>query len=72
MWEVRAVPGRREELLRWVEAAVTREADIYLGGEDRIVVIARGAERLPDPPEELLARPVHQWPFRHYRRVAGV
>ncbi|TNC24659.1 hypothetical protein FG385_17340 [Amycolatopsis alkalitolerans] len=71
MWEVRATPGRRDELLRWVESAVDRDADIYLGGEERIVVIVRGAERLPEPPEDLLARPVHQWPFRHYRTVTG-
>lgn len=71
MWEVRAVPGRRDDLLRWVEATVQREADIYLGGQDRIVVIARGVAKLPDPPEELVARPVHQWPFQHHRRVAG-
>lgn len=69
MWEVRATAGRREELLRWVEATLDRDADIYLGGEERIVVIVRGVAKLPEPPAELLARPVHQWPFQHHRRV---
>ncbi|GAB2975678.1 hypothetical protein LWP59_31950 [Amycolatopsis acidiphila] len=71
MWEVRATPGRREELLRWVEDTLDRDADIYLGGEERIVVIARGVEKLPEPPAELLARPVHQWPFEHHGTVKG-
>lgn len=71
MWEVRAAPGRRAELLRWVDETVDRDADIYLGGEERIVVIARGLEKLPDPPPELLHRPVHQWPFQHHRTVRG-
>jgi hypothetical protein len=71
MWEVRAAPGRREELLRWVEDTVHRDAEIYLGGEERIVVIARGVEKLPDPPEKLLARTVHEWPFEHYGRVTS-
>jgi hypothetical protein len=71
MWEVRAAPGRRDELLAWVDDTIRRDADIYLGGQDRIVVIARGVEKLPEPPEQLLARPVHQWPFQHHRSVSG-
>ncbi|MFI5607739.1 hypothetical protein [Amycolatopsis sp. NPDC051903] len=83
MWEVRAAPGRQQDLLAWVEAtavpalAATPDlaaADVYLGGQDRVVVIARWSAttppRLPDPPEDLLARPVAQWPFQHHNRIA--
>ncbi|MEV4597073.1 hypothetical protein AB0K15_06680 [Amycolatopsis sp. NPDC049253] len=81
MWEVRAAPGRQQDLLAWVEATAVPEltatehfagADVYLGGQDRVVVIARWTAvppRLPDPPEELLARPVAQWPFQHHSTV---
>ncbi|HWD03823.1 MAG TPA: hypothetical protein VG674_15380 [Amycolatopsis sp.] len=83
MWEVRAAPGKQQELLAWVETTAVpaltatdglAAADVYLGGQDRVVVIARWGDatpaRLPDPPEDLLARPTSQWPFRHHRRVA--
>lgn len=78
MWEVRAEPGKRGELLRWVEEIALptlsgyRSLDVYLGGPDRIVVIGRWdgeAGRLPEPPADLLARPAAQWPFRHHRTV---
>jgi hypothetical protein len=75
MWEARVVPGRRDDLLRWVERTVlpalagSGTAEVYSGGEDRFVVIVRWSAapgRLPDPPEGLLARAAHQWPFRHH------
>lgn len=81
MWEARAVEGGQHALLDWVERtglpAITGgerflDADVYLGGQDRVVVIAHWHEqagRLPDPPSELLARPVAQWPFSRHRRV---
>ncbi|MDQ0379557.1 hypothetical protein [Amycolatopsis thermophila] len=69
MWEVRAAPGRRDELLAWVESAIPGPAEVYLGGPDRVVVIARGVSRLPEPPPELLARPVAQWPFTFHRSL---
>jgi antibiotic biosynthesis monooxygenase (ABM) superfamily enzyme len=85
MWEVRAEPGRQQELLAWVEERAVPElvrspgflaADIYLGGQDRVVAIARfdaghAPARLPDPPTDVLARSAHQWPFRFHRSVSS-
>src|SRR5262249_32893619 len=80
MWEVRAAEGHREELAAWVEehalssvaaTAGFQGAEVYLGGQDRVVVIAHWsgeAGRFPDPPEEFLARPVAQWPFQFHRK----
>jgi hypothetical protein len=80
MWEARTPPEARTRLLEWAKHTLvpllTRtpgylEADLYLGGPDRVVLIARFEStppRLPDPPTELLTRPVHQWPFTHHLR----
>lgn len=72
MWEVRAAPGRLAELLAWVGALTVPaggSADLYTAADDRVVLILRTpgapAPHLPDPPAELLARPVHAWPFTH-------
>ncbi len=73
MWEARAPEGKRDELLAWVRAhgvPALRERGcedlaVYRSA-DRVVVIAHFAGepvRLPEPPEELSARPPHQWPF---------
>ena len=75
MWEVRAAPGRRDELVTWVHDIVLPEiftlrgpvaADVYTG-EDHVVVIVHStvSPELPAPPPELIARPPEQWPFRH-------
>jgi hypothetical protein len=77
MWEARARTGKQDDLLRWVEETALPaldgcHTDVYLGGQDRVVVIARspvGPPRLPDPPDDLLERPAHQWPFRHHRTL---
>jgi hypothetical protein len=80
MWEARTQPETRNRLLEWAECTLvpflTRipgylEADLYLGGPDRIVLIARFESKpphLPGPPSELIARPVHQWRFTHHVR----
>ncbi|GAA4833830.1 hypothetical protein [Saccharopolyspora rosea] len=80
MWEVRAADGRLAELLDWIDAtalpflreqSALRAVDVYRSTEDRAVVIASfhgPPVSLPEPPAELLRRPVHQWPFR---RVGG-
>ncbi|GAA1682715.1 hypothetical protein GCM10009830_32360 [Glycomyces endophyticus] len=72
MWEAKAAEGRGAALLRWVlddgvhaiaDPAVRTE--VFVSG-DRVVVVAVGdapPRRLPDPPEELVARPPHAWPF---------
>lgn len=79
MWEARAQPGRLEALLRWVDETALprlrddpecRDVDVYIGGQDRAVLIVRyrsAVANLPEPPADLLSRPVHQWPFRHRR-----
>ncbi|MCF6524129.1 hypothetical protein [Streptomyces sp. JJ36] len=74
MWEARAAEGRDQELLTWCRAQVLvpapprRETFAAPGG--RVLVITwwsadLDAElpELPDPPEELSARPVHRWRF---------
>lgn len=83
MWEVHTDAGRREEVLAWVEDRATPElaggpgfqsADIYLGGQDRVVVVARydaghAPAQLLEVPTDVLTSSVHQWPFRFHRSV---
>ena len=79
MWEVRAADGKVGEVLAWIEGNVVpflshqqdcRAVDVYRSDQDRAVVIAHfggSPVDLPEPPDELVARPVHQWPFEHVR-----
>ena len=81
MWEVRAVEGQQEQLLTWIgnnvvpllsHQAGCRNVDVYRSDGQRVVVIAHfdGAPaELPEPPEALVARPVHQWPFERVRSI---
>jgi hypothetical protein len=73
MWEVRAAPGRRDELVEWVHDIAMPEilalpgpvaANVY-AGEDHVVVIVHCTvqPKLPAPPPELITRPPEQWPF---------
>lgn len=72
MWEAKAAEGRGAELLRWVlDEGVRAVADpevrteVFIAG-DRVVVVAVGdgaPRRLPDPPEDLVERAPHAWPF---------
>jgi hypothetical protein len=78
MWEARTRREARTRLVEWVKHTLVPclhetpgylEADLFLGGPDRVVLIARFESpppRLPAPPAELLARPVHQWRFTHH------
>lgn len=71
MWEARAVDGARERLLAWVRdradelmgGAERRELFVADGG--RVVLIAVGPDLpgLPEPPDDLVARPPHAWTF---------
>lgn len=79
MWEVRADEGKVGEVITWIEGNVVpflghqhgcRSVDVYRSAEDRAVVIAHfdgEPVNLPEPPGELVARAVHQWPFEHVR-----
>jgi hypothetical protein len=77
MWEAVAAPGHLPDLLEWIDEqavpAVRRAAhplsiDAYTASDERAVLIIRfeGCPvGIPDPPEHLMLRPAHQWPFRH-------
>jgi hypothetical protein len=69
MWEVRAAPGRVDELVAYVQAHADAAAQVYRseGAEPRVVVIDPTGRGLPDVPDELLARPPHVWPFERVR-----
>ncbi|MFG3026205.1 UbiD family decarboxylase domain-containing protein [Streptomyces sp. NPDC048254] len=50
------------------------DAGTYLGGQDRVVLIAHFTSApppLPAPPDDLLLRSVHQWPFRRHATCRG-
>ncbi|MFG2354599.1 hypothetical protein [Streptomyces sp. NPDC048521] len=74
MWEARAAEGRGEELLAWVRGQrlgrdpVRRET--FRAPQDRVLVITwweapydASLPELPDPPGDVVTRPVHRWRF---------
>ncbi|GAA3857286.1 hypothetical protein [Streptomyces sedi] len=73
MWEAKAAPGRGEALLEWARARALDPAperrETFTAPRDRVLVITWWPENvaeppeLPDPPEELRARPPHRWRF---------
>lgn len=76
MWEARAAAGRGPELLAWARAQrldpPPARRETFTAPPDRVLVVtwwpadAPGHQRppeLPDPPRELLHRPVHRWRF---------
>ncbi|WP_327122630.1 hypothetical protein [Streptomyces sp. NBC_01727] len=83
MWEARAQAGRQGDLLAYAEQTAVPtllsdssclDADIYLGGQDRVVLIVHFTGTppcLPDPPAGVLLRSVHQWPFRRHATHRG-
>ncbi len=70
MWEVRAAPGRADELVAFVLAAADPAAQVYrsAGPEPRVVVIDPTGRGIPDVPDGLVARPPHAWPFEEIAR----
>jgi hypothetical protein len=68
MWEAR---GDADGLIAWLRDEVWPGLDEKVQLElfssaDRVVALVRPAEagfRLPDPPDELVARPPHAWGF---------
>jgi hypothetical protein len=65
MVEVRAAPGRLDELIAFVRAHANPQAQVYRSadGPHRVVVIDPSDQGIPDLPLELVARPPHQWTF---------
>ncbi|GLF97619.1 hypothetical protein [Streptomyces yaizuensis] len=75
MWEARAVPGRGAELLEWARAqdvgGEPLRRETFRASGDRVLVITwwrttgedGGPPQLPEPPAELVSRPVHRWSF---------
>ncbi|WP_314171615.1 hypothetical protein [Streptomyces winkii] len=74
MWEAKAAGGRGGELLSWARAqeleSPPQRRETFTAPGDRVLVITwwsadLSAElpELPEPPEELRARPVHRWRF---------
>ncbi|PJE94722.1 hypothetical protein CUT44_26540 [Streptomyces carminius] len=75
MWEARAADGRGARLLEWVRAQVLDPVPLrretFTAPGDRVLVItwwdaphdADSPPELPEPPGELLHRPVHRWRF---------
>ncbi|ARQ69011.1 hypothetical protein [Streptomyces marincola] len=75
MWEARAAQGRGADLLAWARAQPLvpgpERRETFVAPGDRVLVItwwpagpgAQDPAELPDPPAELLHRPVHRWRF---------
>ncbi|WP_354640999.1 hypothetical protein [Kitasatospora camelliae] len=75
MWEARAADGRADQLHAWVrEEALPAlrgapglcRAEVFTAPGDRVLLITWWEGRpapVADPPEGLLARPVHRWEF---------
>lgn len=68
MWEAK---GDADGLVTWWRASVDPELAAGVEAElfrsaDRVVALVRGVGpgfRVPEPPDALVARPPHAWPF---------
>jgi hypothetical protein len=71
MWEVRAAPGRLDELVDFVNATADPSALVFRsGGTDaRVVVIDPSGRGVPDVPVDLIARAPHAWDFQPVERL---
>lgn len=74
MWEAKAADGRGREMISWCRAQTLAPAPVrretYSAPDDRVLVITwwsapfdADLPDLPEPPEELSARPAHRWRF---------
>ncbi|WP_316747405.1 hypothetical protein [Streptomyces herbicida] len=74
MWEARATQDRGEDLLTWARArelpASPLRRETFRGPQDRVLVITwwdapldADLPELPEPPADLVSRPVHRWRF---------
>ena len=71
MWEVKAAPGRLDDLLELVLEHADPAAEVYRSNDGRVVVIDPTGRGLADVPGELVARPPHVWPFEPVPRRSG-
>lgn len=80
MWEAKAVDGRGAELLGWAREhlapalAAAERLELFSAPGGRVLAISWWPAPVepvtpPEPPSELLARPVHRWSF-HREYVA--
>lgn len=74
MWEARAAQGRGGELLAWARArhpsGSPLRRETFRAPQDRVLIITwwdapydADLPELPDPPSDLVSRPVHRWRF---------
>lgn len=70
MWEAKAAPGRRDELIAHVLEHADPQATVYRSADDRVVVIDPTGRGMSDVPGALVARPPHVWPFERVPREA--
>lgn len=65
MLEMRAAPGRVDELIAFVRAHANAQAQLYRSadGPPRVVVIDPSGSGISDVPPELVARPPNRWTF---------
>ncbi|MEW2547505.1 hypothetical protein AB0910_17325 [Streptomyces sp. NPDC047002] len=74
MWEAKAAEGRGAELLTWARAqrqdAEPLRRETFRAPGDRVLVLTwwpgtydTAVPELPEPPDGLVARPVHRWRF---------
>jgi hypothetical protein len=65
MWEVRAAPGRIDELVAVVNLQAAASAQVFRadGPDPRVVVIDPTGQGVSGVPDELIARSPHSWDF---------
>jgi hypothetical protein len=70
MWEVRAADGRLADLVAYASAHADPAAQVFRsdGTDPRVVLIDPTCRGLPDVPDELIARPPHEWHFEAVTR----
>ncbi|MFI7277754.1 hypothetical protein [Streptomyces sp. NPDC049879] len=80
MWEARAAAGRGAELLAWARSRTLAPApdrrETFRAEPDRVLVLTWWPDgtvptELPDPPPDLLHRPVHRWRFEPVPETPG-
>lgn len=68
MWEVKAAPGRVDELLAVVLERADPAAQVYRSRDGRVVVIDPTGHGIGGVDAELIDRPPHSWTFQEVTR----